>query len=160
MQLYLQRHGIAEDGRPGQPDSARALTSEGKKKLRGIFKLAREAAVEPSLIVTSPYRRAIETAELAAEALEYKGELVHSDALIPASRPEMAWDEVRTHKDQQQVMLIGHDPLFTQLTGYLLDCPTLQVDVKKGAIIRIGVDRFAARPRGILKWMLVGKLAK
>ena len=41
MQIYLLRHGIAEDGKPGRPDSERALTDEGRDKLRRVLKRAR-----------------------------------------------------------------------------------------------------------------------
>ena len=43
MQIYLLRHGIAEDGKPGRPDSERALTEEGREKLRRVLKRARSA---------------------------------------------------------------------------------------------------------------------
>ena len=62
MQIYLLRHGIAEDAKPGRPDSERALTDEGRAKLRRVLKRARTADVTPSLILSSPYRRAMETA--------------------------------------------------------------------------------------------------
>ena len=160
MQLFLLRHGIADDGEPGQPDAERALTAEGKKKLRGVLRSAREAGVAPTLVVTSPYRRAVETGELAVATLEYKGDLLRSEGLIPAGTPEEVWEEVRVHRDEGQVLLCGHDPLFTYLTGYLLGCPALAIDFKKGAMVRIDLDRFGAAPRGVLKWMLVPKLAK
>lgn len=160
MQLFLLRHGIASDAKPGQPDSERALTPEGKKRLRSVLKLASQTGVNPTLILTSPYRRAQETAHLAAELLSYKGELVTTDVLIPASKPEQVWDEIRVYKDEAQVLLAGHDPLMSYLTGYLLGCASVQVDFKKGAIVRIELDGFSAIPRGVLKWMLVPKLAK
>ncbi|MBV8818010.1 MAG: phosphohistidine phosphatase SixA [Acidobacteriaceae bacterium] len=159
MQVYLLRHGIAEDGRPGQPDADRALTPEGKKKLRGVLKRAKEVGVQPDLILSSPYRRAVETAEIAAHQLDYSRTILRSDTLVPSGKPEAVWDELRIHKDEPQIMISGHDPLLSNLTAYLLHCPDLQVDFKKGAIIRIDLDRFSAAPRGILKWMLVSKLA-
>ena len=64
MRIYLLRHGIAEEG-IGKRDSERALTDEGKKKLRDLLNLAKHAGVEPSLVMSSPYRRAQETAEAA-----------------------------------------------------------------------------------------------
>jgi phosphohistidine phosphatase len=159
MQLYLLRHGIAEDGQAGQQDSERALTPDGKRKLRGVLKTAREANVKPALIVTSPYLRAVQTAELAAEVLGYAGELIEIGALAPSARPEDAWEEIRLYKDEAQVLAAGHEPLFSALTAYLLRSPSLQVDFKKGALVRIDFDRIGADPRGILKWMLVPKLA-
>jgi len=159
MQLYLLRHGIAEDGRPGLPDSERPLTPDGKKKLRGVLKLARDAGVQPSLIMTSPYRRALETAEVAGEYLGYNGVLLRAECLIPSGAPEPVWDELKIHQNEPQVLVSGHDPLLSHLTGYLLHCPDLLVDFKKGAIVRIDLDRFGPGPRGVLKWMLAPKLA-
>jgi phosphohistidine phosphatase len=160
MELYILRHGIADEGRPGEPDSDRALTSEGKKKLRGILKLARYGGVDPTLVMTSPLRRAVETAEIAVEVLGYKGDVLRTEALTPSARPEAVWDELRIHKDESQVLLSGHEPLFSGLTAYLLQSPNLQVDFKKGAIVRIDLVKFSAEPRGVLKWMLVSRLAK
>src|SRR5579871_1461271 len=100
MRLYLFRHGIAEEPRPGRPDAERALTPEGKKKLRAILKVAREAEVQPSLILTSPYVRAVETAELAAQILEYKGALLKTEVLAPGGRAETVWDELRLYKEE------------------------------------------------------------
>jgi phosphohistidine phosphatase len=56
-------------------------------------------------------------------------------------------------------MLVGHDPLFGQLAGYLLGTPELQIDFKKGAVLRIDFDSFGPKPRGILRWFLTPKLA-
>ncbi|HJW08171.1 MAG TPA: histidine phosphatase family protein, partial [Holophagaceae bacterium] len=69
--LLFIRHGIAEDWRPGLPDSERGLTEEGwtktRKAMRGI--LAR--GLVPSRGISSPYRRAMETmACLKEEAME------------------------------------------------------------------------------------------
>ncbi|MFN3321900.1 MAG: SixA phosphatase family protein [Bryobacteraceae bacterium] len=159
MQIYLLRHGIAEDGRPGGRDADRALIPEGRKKLREVLRVARDAGVMPEIILTSPYRRARETAELAAGILGYKEELIESRSLIPLSTPQAAWEEIRVHKDASQILLAGHEPLFSQLFAYLLHCPELQVEFKKGSLARIDLDSFPARPRGVLRWLLTPKLA-
>jgi len=159
MEIYILRHGIAEDGGAGQPDSERALTPEGRKKLRNILRTAAKAGVSPSLILTSPYRRALETAQLAAEILEYKGELLRTRTLEPGGDPRAVWEEIRVHKDEPVLLLAGHEPLFGRLTAYLLGCPSLQIDFKKGALACVELDRFGAEPHGILRWMLTPKLA-
>ena len=159
MKIYILRHGIAEDGHAGQPDSERALTAEGKKKLRSVLGVAKAAGVAPSLILTSPYRRAIQTAQLAAEVLNYEGELLQTRTLEPGSNPQTVWDEIRTHKDEAAILLAGHEPLFSKLAAFLLNCPSLQIDFKKGAILLVEMDHFTAEPNGVLKWMLTSKLA-
>jgi phosphohistidine phosphatase len=160
MQIYLLRHGIAEDGRPGQHDAERGLTPEGVKKLRAILQRARDGGVEPSLVLTSPYRRAVQSAELAARALGYKGELLRTKALQPDASVRDAWEEIRLHRDAAQMLLAGHEPLFSALTAHLLGCPSLIVDFKKGAIVRVDMDSLGPHPRGVLRWLLAPKLAR
>lgn len=159
MEIYILRHGIAEDPQAGQPDSERSLTSEGRKKLRNVLRTAASAGVAPSLILTSPYKRALQTAQLAAEILDYKGELLETKALVPNSSPKDVWDEIREHKDEARILLSGHEPLFSRLAAYLLGSPSLQIDFKKGAIICVEMDRFPPEPHGVLRWMLTPKLA-
>jgi phosphohistidine phosphatase len=158
MQLYILRHGIAESGKPGGNDSDRALTSEGKKKLREILQVAQNAGVSPTLIISSPYRRALESAQVAVDELGYKDKVLETNALIPSSDPKSVWEEIRVHKSESELMVVGHEPLLSTLTGYLLAAPSLSIDLKKGAIVRIDIDGFGALPSGVLKWMLVPKL--
>ena len=154
MQIYLLRHGIAEDAKPGRPDSERPLTSEGRDKLRRVLKRARTADLDPSLILSSPYRRALETAAAAAEVLGYKGEIVRTGALVPESSPYDAWEEIRNRKDERAILLASHEPLMSSLAAFLLDSPALQVDMKKAALVRIDCERFGPKAAGVLKWML------
>jgi phosphohistidine phosphatase len=159
MEIYILRHGIAEDAPAGQPDSERSLTSDGRKKLRSVLRAAASGGLAPSLIMSSPYKRALQTAQLAAEILEYQGDLLRTKALEPNSAPKGVWDEIRVHKDEARILLVGHEPLFGRLMAYLLGSPNLQVDFKKGAMACIELDRFPAEPHGVLRWMLTSKLA-
>src|SRR5215471_14121561 len=105
MQIYILRHGIAEDPKRGHPDSDRALTDEGREKLRRVLKRARAAGVTPAAILSSPYRRAVETAEVAAKELDYAGEIKRTRALIPEASPSEIWNELRALKDEPAVLL-------------------------------------------------------
>ena len=89
MQIYLLRHGIAENASPGQPDSERALTAEGREKLRRVLKRARSAEVNPGAILSSPYKRALETAEVAAEALDSRAKSSAHRRWFRRPRPTM-----------------------------------------------------------------------
>jgi phosphohistidine phosphatase len=160
VQLYLLRHGIAEVGKAGSRDSDRALTPEGRRKLREVLRTAKQGGVAPSLIMTSPYVRAVETAVVASGVLGYKEELLRTKALVPDSSPSDAWDEVRVHKDVEALMLVGHEPLFSALAAYLLGTPSLRIDFKKGALARIDIEQFGAHPRGILRWFVTPRMAQ
>ena len=149
MEIYLLRHGIAEDG---YPDAQRALTEEGKEKLRRVLK---RCGAKPSLILTSPYKRAVETAEIAAEVLGYKEELERAQALTPDGQPSAVWDEIRAHRSEDSILIASHEPLMSATVAYFLGSPGVHVDMKKAALVRIDVDRFGPHPLGVLKWMLV-----
>jgi len=160
MQIYLLRHAIAEDARPGQADAERALTNEGREKLRRVLKRAAAAGVAPDEILSSPLRRAVETAAVAAESLGYQGQVVKTRALGLDASPYDTWEEIRARKDQRAILLASHEPLMSNLVAFLLDSPALQVDMKKAALVRVDCDRFGPQPRGVLKWMLTPGVAE
>lgn len=159
MHLYLLRHGVAEESPPAASDSDRALTRDGRRKLAETLHVASEAGVRPSLILTSPFKRAIQTAEIAKQILGYSRPLQQTAALVPSSSSEAVWQEIRGYRDHESLLLVGHNPLFADLAAFLLGTPGLQIDFKKGGILRIDVEQFTAHPRGILRWYLIAKLA-
>jgi phosphohistidine phosphatase len=159
MQVYLLRHGIAEEDRSGLSDADRALTQGGRGKVRQTLQAPSQADIRPTLILTSPLKRALQTAEIAREVFKYKCELVRSEALMPDSRVQEVWDEIRVHAGEPAIVLVGHNPQFGQLAGYLLGTPELQIDVKKGSLLRIDFEGHSSQPKGILRWFLIAKLA-
>ena len=159
MHVYLLRHGIAEEEHPGVGDADRGLTVDGRRKLRHVLKSVAEAGARPSLILTSPLKRAVQTAEIAGASLGYDGEILRTKVLLPASSPVSVWEEIRAHRSEEGLMLVGHNPLFDALGPYLLGTPSLQMDFKKGAMLRVDIESFEAQPRGILRWYLIAKLS-
>ena len=137
MLIYLLRHGIAEDATGTQSDSERALTPEGKKKLREVLRTAsRAVSVTAALILSSPYRRALETAKLATDELGYRRRHTSPPRqLLPGAAPHQVWEELRVHRDSESLLLAGHEPLFSSLGAYLLGTPEVQIDFEKRATL-------------------------
>ena len=159
MRIYILRHGVAETATAGMSDADRALVAEGRKKLRAVLGIAKQVGVAPDLILTSPYLRAVQTAEVAAEVLGYQGTTLEIDALHPGGTPREAWDEIRAHQGYESVLVSGHEPLLSSLAAFLLGTPSLWIDLKKGSLMRIDIDRAGAEPRGILCWHYTPKIA-
>lgn len=159
MQIYILRHGIAEVAMGGMSDADRALTAEGRKKLRAVLKAAKAMGVEPDLILTSPYLRALQTAEVAAEVFGFQGKMLEVDALRPGGSPRDVWDEIREHPESSSVVVSGHEPLLSSLAAFLLGTPSLWIDLKKGSLMRIDMDRTGSDPRGVLCWYYTPKIA-
>jgi phosphohistidine phosphatase len=159
MELYLLRHGIAEDRASTGRDADRRLTDDGRKKLSRVLERARKAGVTPTLILSSPLKRAFETAEIAARELGYSADIAVTDALTPDSSPQRVWTEIRAHRDEAAVLLAGHEPLFSATVAWMLGSSRSMVDFKKAALVRIDLSSLGAEPRGILEWMITAKLA-
>lgn len=159
MNLYVLRHGIAEYGRAGEPDSARRLTEEGIRKLQVILERARKAKVQPAVIVSSPYERARHTARLAREILGVETDVVETAVLTPEKRPEAVWGEVREFAGLESVMVVGHNPLLSSLGSWVLGAPGGTIAMKKGALAHYQVTHVASRPTAHLMWLLTAATA-
>jgi len=157
MEIYILRHGIAEDPKSGVPDADRAMTDAGKEKLRAVLEQAHDVRVRPSLILSSPYKRATQTAHIAGQVLKCH-KIVEAEVLVPDSAPKAVWELICSHKREPALLIAGHEPLLGMTVGYLLGAPSLQVDLKKAALVRIDQETFSGAPRGILKWMLTPRL--
>ena len=159
MEIYLMRHGIAEDPVPGMRDAERPLTGEGKKKLREVLQTAKRAGVRPSAILSSPYRRARETAAIAADVLSLTVEPFLSQHFTPMAEPHKGWEEIRLFSSEPAVLITTHEPFTGMMVAFLLGASHLPIDVKKGSLIRIDVEGTGPHPRGVLKWILTPRLA-
>src|SRR6516164_1469462 len=102
MELYIVRHGIAIDREdPKCPaDPERFLTDEGMEKSRQVAKGVAEIASVPDVILASPYLRALQTAEIFADVLEYsKNKIRKSELLLPGAEPMQLFREIAKDKD-------------------------------------------------------------
>lgn len=161
MHIHLLRHGIAEDGVPGGDDGARALTDEGKKRLRKAAAAWRALVAPPDVVWTSPLLRAQQTCAIFCDAIGFGGEVQVCADLVPEAAPSraLALLEGEALSGTGSVALIGHEPHLGYLLGLLLTGQgRMPVPFKKGMLV--GVE--TASPTslvGQLRFALTQKLA-
>jgi len=150
MDLYLLRHGIAEDAAPGQPDADRALTEEGLAKTRTAAQGFAAALPAPNHILSSPKVRAWQTAELFAEAL---GLSVHEAAVLGDGGPRDVVAELGKAVLPERVMLVGHEPTLSALVELICFGRIVgAVEMKKAglAMLEVPPDLRRGQLRGLL----------
>jgi phosphohistidine phosphatase len=157
MNIYILRHGAAEDRELGKADAERRLTKNGKRELQAVLRQALAAGVEPETILTSPLIRALETARIAARELRCEN-VAETKSLTPDVAATQLWTEIKSKRRVKELMLVGHEPQLSRVAGFLLEAP-LAIDLKKGALLKIAVQDNHGPPRGVLKWLLTPKLA-
>jgi phosphohistidine phosphatase len=151
MLLHLVRHGDAGDPAAWDgPDAVRPLSDKGRaqSKRLGKFLAGINFAGEPFL--TSPKLRASETAELVARPL--KAKVVVDDRLAEALTLETVDAILSDAGDPERPVLVGHDPDFSELLAVL--CGAAGVEMRKGALARIEVERPLQAGAGTLRWLI------
>lgn len=165
MKLVIVRHADAGDSeefaKSGKPDELRPLSDKGRKQMRAAAEGLRALVPKVDLIVTSPYVRALETAEIVAD--EYKGmEPETTGTLEPETIPDefVAW--LRKRKDPEVAIVVGHEPHLGELATWLMaGIATSRVEVKKGGACQLSFQSEAKKGAGVLQWLLsVKQLAR
>src|ERR1700732_17106 len=118
MDLYIVRHGIAIDREEPKcpPDPERYLTEEGIEKTKQVAKGIAALGATADLLISSPYVRATQTAEIFASALEYPKEKIRrTDLLLPGSEASLFFRELAKDKHSSTIFCFGHAPQLDDL---------------------------------------------
>ena len=163
MKIYLVRHGIAyEPGEPGyEDDTQRPLTDKGREKMNKVARVLKRLNVKPDAIVSSPYLRARQTAEIFAKELKYKkNKIEFSERLLPTSKPEPMIAEIIEKYIVEELVIVGHEPCLGLLISALAaGDPDLAINVKYGSVCCLSVDDFRIERRAALEWLLTPKIS-
>ena len=156
MKLVIVRHAAAVERDGGIPEEWRYLTPEGREFFRRTARTLMKEGVKPDLILTSPLLRAVQTADILAEALAYGGPLLARGELRPGfdlAALQQLLAEFQAHKE---LVLVGHEPDLSSLVAALLALPD-GFAFKKGAAIRLKLDPADPQGSAAFQWLAAGK---
>ena len=153
MNLYLVRHGDAEKTQPGKRDEDRRLLQKGWESI----KIAADQWIffikKLDIICTSPYSRAVETAEIIAQSFKYEKEILKDNTLAPGSLTK----ELITLNNSlggEDIMIIGHQPDLSEHVSNLISSKGALVDFKKGTLVKISFNGKASVSKGYLEYLI------
>jgi phosphohistidine phosphatase len=148
MQLYIVRHGIAIDREdPKCPsDPERFLTPEGLKKTREVAQGFAAVCDAPKVFLSSPYVRALQTAEIFAEVLKQgKAKIVKTEHLLPGAEAAGFFRELSRQllhrKSAESVICFGHAPQLDELIAFALGSKRDLTALKKAGAACIELTR-------------------
>lgn len=158
MDLYILRHGKAEDAGHGIADAQRTLTRNGREEIAAIALWMAGHNLAFDLIATSPLARAEETAVIVADTLGLAERLATWTQLEPGGSPDEICRELDRLKSPGAVLLVGHEPLLSTLVGRIIAGETgAGIVMTKGGLAKIRDFSFRNRPSGELHWLLTAK---
>jgi phosphohistidine phosphatase len=148
MKLYFLRHGIADwpDWDPAR-DHERPLTKDGVKKMKEQAKTLADLDVKFDAVLSSPYTRAYQTADIVAGKLGM--EVKTEPRLAPGFNRDKLQEIVASFGEEHALLLVGHEPSFSMVIAELSGGGRVQM--KKGALARVDVNRDL---QGELVWLL------
>ena len=159
MILYFLRHASAGQPVPNpKKDEKRALDETGVEQCGYVGRALAALDVQVEVMISSPLKRAAQTASLVGNEMGYEGKLQFEDAL----RPTASFVDFRKMLDKyarhESVMVVGHNPTLSEFLGRAISesgCEAA-IDLKKGAVARAEMNRNAAS----LTWCLTPKILR
>lgn len=139
MRVFLVRHGDADADIPeGLEDDARALTTRARLALPGHFAPLASRIGAPNLVMMSPLVRAVQTATLLAQALQYEGPMRTNRTLFPDG-PVGAIEALLAERVGETIVLVGHQPSMGSTAAHFLGLTSFPRPVQPGTVI--GIER-------------------
>lgn len=160
MFIYIARHAWAGHyGDPGWPDdSLRPLTPDGIERYQRVVEQLSGRGFAPERIVSSPYVRCAQTAELIADGIGAAVEVDYLEDLAPGARLEPLLDWT-ARADADSVCWVGHNPDVERLTSQLIGDGFLGIRFAKGSVAAVRFDGSPPEPgEGTLVWHATAKL--
>lgn len=162
MLLYLVRHGIAVD-RPDPkcpPEAERYLTPEGVEKTKQVAEGVETLGLSADLLISSPYVRALQTAEIFAAALSLpKEKILTTEALLPGADPEGIFRELAKQKQAKNVFCFGHAPHVDAALALAIGALHPFTSLKKAGVACLEL-RQVSPPAGKLLWLSPPKILR
>jgi phosphohistidine phosphatase len=151
LEFYLLRHADAGDPAIWAGDDAeRPLSAKGVRQAERMGRHLTALGFAPDAIVTSPKIRAAQTAAIVGEALGRR--VLEDDRLAGAWDIDDLAGILHEARDPQRVVLVGHDPDFSDVLAALVGAVALPL--RKGALARVDVMPPIEPGGGVLRWLL------
>jgi phosphohistidine phosphatase len=157
MMLLIVRHATAaRPDTPGMADEDRPLTPRGRERFKKAARGLAEIMPAPDLLLTSPLRRARETAEIAGKTWKVTP---REEPLLAGGNPEALLAAVAARSENSVVALVGHEPDMSRLLAHVVGGLGERLPFKKGGAALVDLDDGAAG-NGRLIWFMPPRLLR
>ena len=160
MDLFLMRHGEAGKRVPiAAKDTERPLTAAGRQEIEDVAEGIAELGYKFDAVVSSPLKRAKDTATMVSKALGRKAAVEEWSELNPEGNTTDFYRRLAKMRPGSVVLCVGHEPYLTtvigEITGREMEGnPGFRISLKKGGLAKVSVTGFNPRISGELRWLL------
>ena len=158
MIVYFVRHANAgQTLKNPKRDERRPLDQLGIEQATQMGRALAGADVQVEEVISSPLKRATQSASLIANELGFDGKIVYSPALAKETNFDQFRQLLRKHSRREAVMVVGHNPSLSRYLSLVLSGGANDriTQLKKGSVARVELD---SRHRAVLNWCVTPKL--
>jgi phosphohistidine phosphatase len=157
MDCILFRHGIAVEPQEWDgPEARRPLTSKGAEKVREAAEGLIRLDIHPSHVVSSPFLRTGQTAEILCEVLRLSPEMARWNELLSDAPPHHLFERLAKLPKDACVLCVGHEPHLSAAAGLMIaGAPVSGLVFKKGGACFIRFESSVKPGEGLLRWWLM-----
>ncbi len=160
MIVYFVRHGSAGQSKTNPvQDARRPLDKDGIEQTSQMGRVLASLAVQVDTVISSPLKRATQTASLIANEIGHDGKVLFSQALSKEARFEDFRRLLQRHAKDESIMVVGHNPTLSRFLSLLVTSGATEksMDLKKSAVACLDMD---SRNRATLRWCLTPKIVR
>jgi phosphohistidine phosphatase len=164
LEIYLLRHGEAGKRVPVAKDSERALTAAGREEVEKIGESLAEQRYVFDMVVSSPLKRAKDTASIVNKALKRSGQVEEWPELSPEGSKVAFFRRLGKLKPTAAVLCVGHEPYLTTVISEIIGRGERSLGgtivLRKGGMAKLVITRFTPAVSGELRWLLTPRQIK
>lgn len=164
MDLLIVRHADAGDrdefAKTGKPDHLRPLSKKGRRQMERAAPALARLCDAPVALLSSPFTRAMQTAEYVRDAYGSPLQIEETQALEP-ERPPAELQRLLKSRDAGDAIVVGHEPHLGILASWLLSgAEDAHIELRKGAACLIRFEAHPAKGAGTLRWLMDAKMLR
>jgi phosphohistidine phosphatase len=159
MIVYFLRHASAGKSMPNpEKDERRPLDDEGILQARYVGRMLSLLDVQVDQIISSPLKRARQTASLVANELAFEPAVQLDNALRPEAELEQFQAMLSRYRKYEAILVVGHNPSFTEFLAKSISAGArdAHIDFKKGAVAKVEMNG----RQGTMQWLVTAKIAR
>jgi phosphohistidine phosphatase len=168
LDLYLLRHGDAGKGMAvaaGGNSGDVPLTIVGREEIAIIARSVKDLNLKFSAIVTSPLKRAVQTAKIIAKVLAMEKRISIWNELVPEGNRSKLYNILNQYTTESSVLMIGHEPYLSDMMYDMIFQKNRvnqlgRINLKKAGLAKIRIISLTPNISGELRWLLTPRILK
>ena len=150
MELYVYRHAMMDTNKNATSgEEGPGLSHFGRSQVEKLQTLVEALGLNPGIVLTSPMKRAKETAELAVKMFWGQSEIMETDKLLPKASIPQLYEEINSFGNETQIVVVTHYPLIKELVSNALGTK-FEPELLNGSLLRIDFKRQVSSGKGTL----------